>query len=114
MKEKCKVCNGKGYTLESLTEYKYTSGFTYQKLCRNCLGDGKVDWINNIIHRKEEILCTSFILENVTKERLKLSWIDMPPLSGLHICLEDSHIFKDMKTMKHVLKGDIIIREMLN
>ena len=111
MKEKCLKCNGKGYSLESL---EFASGFTYQKLCRNCLGDGKVDWINNIIHRKEEeILCVSLYLENRTKDWLPLSWIKMAPMSSLFICEDDIHIFKDMKTMKHVLTGEIVIRELL-
>ena len=48
MKDKCVVCNGRRYTKQKYMKVEY------DELCSNCCGTGKVEWINNIIAKRND------------------------------------------------------------
>lgn len=54
----CSVCEGKGII--------YTNGFV-KRVCSNCSGTGKVDWIDNIVPRNKVIIWGQKTLESRTR-----------------------------------------------
>ncbi len=53
----CPECNGEKYT-----EIEWTPYYNIKKLCKRCKGNGKLDWIDNMLNRKQ-LQCDRYLHE---------------------------------------------------
>ena len=95
----CDKCNGTGYKKDAIL-----SNLNFDIYCNKCLGEGKLDWIENIVGKKSNSN-TVFVSPGVyTKEvdltmRVPIHKIDIDPIIIFnHHSIEDEIYLSSCKT----------------
>lgn len=56
----CDECNGTG-EIETIVGFPNGTQFCRKDICKKCNGDGKLNWIENIFGKKENVILNSLI-----------------------------------------------------
>lgn len=69
----CDECNGEGRTGFTIPNKHIRS---YPIICNKCRGNGKLDWIENIVGKRGCYIKPGIYIQEVDLSSLKMEWVD--------------------------------------
>lgn len=112
----CPDCNGDSWIHEEVKE----KGIVYTRYCRYCDGEGKLEWIDNLVNKNKLYTqkdSETFIIKNITL--FETIWLGTnmrlkPNQHMYYSCSNDSlstKIFDSIIICKHMKKGKLLVYE---